>query len=309
VRHGAGRLPPVVEKRALELGDRGSDDAEVGVAPVLGVLRVTEPLVGDPHAAGEPDVAIDHQQLAVGAVVEPADRVPARLVVPTELNARILHLLQIRLIDLAAADPVDQDMDLHPGPGALGKRIRKRLANRARPVDVRLERDGVLRGADCLQHGREDLFAVEQRLHPVPVRQGRSEHDPHGAEKLRVGDGVQVLRAQVDLLVAKAEVHPQHSDRHRGDDRADDDPGVLVELHLDLRSHDLRVRSGVSRAGAIRPESAHGPSPEHVACHRSPRLTHPPFPPERLSVFRHRADLLLGPSTAGRRIRRRSSRA
>ena len=131
-----------------------------------GPLRVAEPLVGDADAAGEAHPAVDHEELAVRAVVQPPDRVPARLVVAAQLDARGLHLLQIRLVDLAAADPVDQDVDAHPGPGPLGERVRERLADRARPVDVCLEGDRLPRGADRVEHRREDLIAVEERPPP-----------------------------------------------------------------------------------------------------------------------------------------------
>ena len=51
----AGGLDPVVHERRLHLRDRRAFDAVVRVAPVLGILRVALPLVGDADAAGEAD--------------------------------------------------------------------------------------------------------------------------------------------------------------------------------------------------------------------------------------------------------------
>jgi hypothetical protein len=41
----------------------------VGVAPVLDILAVAGPLLGDPDPAGEADPTVDDQDLAVGAVL------------------------------------------------------------------------------------------------------------------------------------------------------------------------------------------------------------------------------------------------
>ena len=48
------------------------------VAPVLGVLRVAGPVVGNADAAGKSDAAVDHQQLAVRAVIHAPKVVPAQ---------------------------------------------------------------------------------------------------------------------------------------------------------------------------------------------------------------------------------------
>ena len=66
--------------------DDRAADADVGVAPVVGVLGVAGPLRRDPDAAGHPDPAVGDQQPAVGAVGEPPDRV--RLRRPEEDHAR-----------------------------------------------------------------------------------------------------------------------------------------------------------------------------------------------------------------------------
>ena len=60
-------------KTACICATTGPSTLEVRVAPVLGILRVAGPLVGDADAAGEADAAVDDQQLAVRAVVQAAE--------------------------------------------------------------------------------------------------------------------------------------------------------------------------------------------------------------------------------------------
>ena len=44
-------------------------DLHLRVAPVLLAVRVAEPVIGDAGAAGESDLAVDHQDLSMRAVV------------------------------------------------------------------------------------------------------------------------------------------------------------------------------------------------------------------------------------------------
>ena len=59
----------------------GPFEAHARVAPVLRVLAVAEPLVGDAVAERVADAAVDHEQLAVRAMIEPAEVPPVRLAV------------------------------------------------------------------------------------------------------------------------------------------------------------------------------------------------------------------------------------
>ena len=63
VQHPAGRLGPVVVEDRLHLRHHRAAHPEMGVAPVVGVLGVATPLVGDADAAGVADPAVDHQDL------------------------------------------------------------------------------------------------------------------------------------------------------------------------------------------------------------------------------------------------------
>ena len=81
------RLEPVLGKPGLQRRDRRPFDADLHVAPVVGVLALPEPLIGDPRATGEADAAVDDERLPVRPVVEPAERVPVDRVVPGDLTA------------------------------------------------------------------------------------------------------------------------------------------------------------------------------------------------------------------------------
>src|SRR6188508_3782262 len=71
----------LIEGRFGKTNDRAAHP-HLCVAPVILVLCMTEPMICDACAAGETDVTIDHQNLAVGPVVHffevvPLDRIEA----------------------------------------------------------------------------------------------------------------------------------------------------------------------------------------------------------------------------------------
>ena len=196
------------------------------------------------------------------AVVEMAHVVPLRLVIAHDFHARAAHLVDVFLLHLVAAEPVEEHAHVDAGPRPFGERVGEFLADIARPVDVGLEVDGALRPADRLEHRGEDLVAVEERIDAVALHERRAEQHAHRAQELRIGDRVLVR----DLLrdVARRAAHDDAPDRHRDqrDGRDDDD---ARERHADaeevealrehLRQHDLEAErphllpaSGCARA-------------------------------------------------------------
>ena len=164
MQHLAAHLHPVVEERRLHLRDHRALDAEVRVAPVVRILRVARPLVGDAHAAGEPDAAVDHQELAVRAVVEPREVVPVGRMVALDLDAgvyasRSSSVSSIRLLPTQSSSTWTRT----PARARSASASANVPADFAGPVDVRLEGDRALRRADRLQHGREDLSPLYKR--------------------------------------------------------------------------------------------------------------------------------------------------
>ena len=83
----AAALHPVIHERELQLRHRGPFDADHRFAPVILGVCVTEPFVGDSNAAGESNRTVDHHELAMRAVIDSRDRVPAQGVVPLEIDA------------------------------------------------------------------------------------------------------------------------------------------------------------------------------------------------------------------------------
>src|SRR4051812_3124294 len=103
----ASRFHPIVDECGLELPDDRASDHIMGVAPVLGRIRIAHPDVGDPRSASETKLAVYNKQLAMRAVVEllgPADFVPAKRVIFYDMDARIGHELQIVFIYAACTD-------------------------------------------------------------------------------------------------------------------------------------------------------------------------------------------------------------
>src|SRR6185503_11784312 len=91
-----GPFEPVLRKPRLQRGDGGALDADLRVPPVLLVLGVAVPLVGNAGAAREADAAVDDQRLAVGPVVQPPDsrisRMSAPMLLDPTASSRILTL-------------------------------------------------------------------------------------------------------------------------------------------------------------------------------------------------------------------------
>ena len=204
------------------------------IAPVLGVLRVPAPLVADPDAAGEADVAVDDQQLAMGAVVHAIEVVPAQGMELAHLHPGVAHLLELLLLHLVAADPVQQDVDLDAGAGPLGQGLGEVVADLARPVDVGLEIDGVLRAADRLEHRGEDLVPVLQRREAVAADDVGAEQHAHRALELGIVDPVGVAQVLAEVLLAAVEVGGDQREHGRSADAEQHQAPMLAYHRLEF---------------------------------------------------------------------------
>jgi hypothetical protein len=69
----------------------------------------------------------------------------------------------------------------------------------------------------------KDLVAVEERVHPVALQQGRAEQHAHGALELRIGDVVRVRERVLDRLFGRGEEVHAEEDQHRGRDEEEGD--------------------------------------------------------------------------------------
>ena len=171
--------------------------------------------------AGEPHLAVDDHDLAVRAVVEPAEVIPGRRMVDLHVAAGARVPRPASRNPWCATQPVEQHVHLHAAPG----RIRQ-LAHECRADLVAkhegLERDVGVRRADRIEHGRIDLRAVHERRDLVAGDQRRAEQDAERAPEIRVAARVQAARTIQQPLFGGGEIgaDPQHegSDEQRGDD-------------------------------------------------------------------------------------------
>ena len=127
------------------------------------------PLLGDAVAEDVGAAAVDHRQLAMVALVEPADRAQAERVVEDDSAAGVAHALDQPPLDVRGAQRVEQHPHLDAVAGTRGEGLGDAVADRPAPPHVRLEMDGLASARDLLeQRGEERL--VLQDLEPVAVR-------------------------------------------------------------------------------------------------------------------------------------------
>ena len=118
-------LEPVLREAGLQRTDRRTLDPDLQIAPVLVVLRVAGPVIGDPGAAGEADAAVDDERLAMRAVVDAPQVVPANRVVPRDVTAALVQDAQDLVAHRRRAHCVEQNLDTHAPPGSSRERARK----------------------------------------------------------------------------------------------------------------------------------------------------------------------------------------
>jgi len=87
------RFEPVVHECRLTLRDDRPFNFEVRVAPVLRILSVARPHIGDSDTAREADFSVYNKQLSMCAVVHSAEVVPTQRVVAFHFDTRVLHFL------------------------------------------------------------------------------------------------------------------------------------------------------------------------------------------------------------------------
>src|SRR5688500_3309177 len=156
------------------------------LSPVIGILRVALPVVGDARAAGESNPAVDDERLPVGPVVEAANRIPAHRVVPGELATAGLECLQDFGANRRRPHGIEQELDGDAGAPAIRERARELEADLTVPVDVALDGDRHLRLADGIEHGRIELVPVVEQRDRVAGRELDPRQPADGTDELRV---------------------------------------------------------------------------------------------------------------------------
>src|SRR4051794_732787 len=87
----AGLLDPVLAERALQPVDDRTFDAHPGIAPVILILPMPRPLLGQTEAADVGDAAVDDRFLAMIAVVETSEVRERRSMKTNQLHTRVEH--------------------------------------------------------------------------------------------------------------------------------------------------------------------------------------------------------------------------
>ena len=198
----------------------------VSCTGVLGCAR-HDVLVGDVEPPGEPDPAVHHEDLFVGAQVQERHAPRQRRV--QEAGGRHAAVLQLAIGargEPTAADAVDQHPDSHAPAMCLGQRIDELPAPFVGPEDVRRQADAVLGRRDRRQHRRIPLVTIVQHRHRV-AGQGRAPGDAPDAAL----EGVEVIvfagrgpatPARIVAPVGRAQapgaaLHPVHTEHEIGD--------------------------------------------------------------------------------------------
>src|SRR5688572_6262222 len=166
---------------------------------MLGILRLAEPLIRDPHAAGERDIAIDDERLAVGAVIGFFERPELQRVEPRQLDA---GLLQPFLVVAAEhrSDRIENHAHDHPAPGGLFKRGDELVADAAFLEHVGLEGDspfGLLNGGEH----RWKRIAIAQHDVGVARFHGGADQRRHVVRETGIGSVDRTLDAQRVLIL------------------------------------------------------------------------------------------------------------
>jgi hypothetical protein len=147
----------------------GPVEVKADVGEVLVIFGVAQPAVDDAVAADEGFAAIDHDDLAVVAVVEYADVSERPRVKETHVAAGVTHLLRDVFADALGPLGIEQHTHLDLGARPLDQCLGQAAAELAVLPEKGLEVDGLASRADpCQQHVEES--AVLEHIHPVARR-------------------------------------------------------------------------------------------------------------------------------------------
>jgi hypothetical protein len=187
----AAALHPVLADDAGDVGYYRALDAGHHVEPARAAAGRLQPPVGDAGAADERNPAVDHEQLAVGAVVQAAQAVPREVLIRLHPGARRAQRLPDPPERAEAADRVHDEGHADAGARPLGERFDEPIADCTLLEDVALHVDGFAGAADRVQHGRIERLAVGQDVDLVAVLQVRLAG--------RLQDVDEVIAARVDV--------------------------------------------------------------------------------------------------------------
>src|SRR6185312_11603261 len=140
-----GRLQPVLHKCSLQGANGGTRDGKHAVAPRRILLYSVPPLIRYSCTAHECQIAVNHYQLAMRAVVGSRPIVKAHRVIPLHVPASQPESGKKLPRSRKATYAVEHQVHLHTGAGAFRYCIYDALSNLALLKDVRLPVNALLR--------------------------------------------------------------------------------------------------------------------------------------------------------------------
>jgi hypothetical protein len=142
-------LRQILIERCFQIADGSALDAELGVAPVILVLSVALPVIGDADAARECQAPVDYEYLPMIAVARLLQRIPAERMEAPDAASRFFQPLQL-LAWNGCPVRVDDDVDIDSPPTRRDHGCRELLGNVAVIVDVGEEIDPAFGGANSI---------------------------------------------------------------------------------------------------------------------------------------------------------------
>ena len=136
--------------------------------------RTARIVLGNIDATSEGDVAIDHQYLAMVAVIQSPGADPTHRIDWIEfdqLDASHAHAVEERPRCLQRANAVIKDIDLYPGELLCNQQVGKLQAECILVKNIGFQIDVVASATDCCQHCAHCLGAVEQQGGTVAINQ------------------------------------------------------------------------------------------------------------------------------------------
>src|SRR6266480_5298223 len=183
------------------------------IAPVLLVLSVPAPMFGKTNSAGESDSSIHHQNASVTTSIGPVHSQRMRRMIIAELAAGAFHHPHIAIVQTPArTDTVEHHPHFYTCPRALSQCFAKGAADFIRINDISLEVDGLFRGANCLEHGREIFVAVLQHFDGIAFDRYWIGQGERRAEEFRIAYGKSLLEMIFQRVPADEENAEQRND-------------------------------------------------------------------------------------------------
>src|SRR5262249_33432317 len=125
------------------------------------------PDIADTGAADEAGFAVDDEELAVRAVVDALEGVPAERLIPHDLSACGTEVIEEPVGGEEGAEGVEDEFHFDAGAGSFCAGVDESGRDFALPEDIRFEVDAALRAANCFEFGSIEILALREHFHPA----------------------------------------------------------------------------------------------------------------------------------------------